>query len=87
MWLGPCLVTWPPLLLQLSQFLWDHGDVAFAPLGKLMLENFKLEGARVSNPGRLGEGLPLYVGVSPRVYELDEAFPHRAALRRRQWSV
>lgn len=31
---------------QLSQFLWDHGDVAFAPLGKLMLENFKLEGAR-----------------------------------------
>ncbi|XP_039083580.1 TATA box-binding protein-associated factor RNA polymerase I subunit C [Hyaena hyaena] len=31
---------------QLSRFLWDHGDVAFAPLGKLMLENFKLEGAR-----------------------------------------
>lgn len=31
---------------QLSQFLWDHGDIAFAPLGKLMLENFKLEGAR-----------------------------------------
>nr|XP_031536748.1 TATA box-binding protein-associated factor RNA polymerase I subunit C isoform X3 [Vicugna pacos] len=31
---------------QLSQFLWDHGDIAFAPLGKLMLENFKLEGAQ-----------------------------------------
>uniref|UniRef100_A0A8C0YZN8 Potassium voltage-gated channel modifier subfamily G member 4 n=1 Tax=Canis lupus familiaris TaxID=9615 RepID=A0A8C0YZN8_CANLF len=30
---------------QLSRFLWDHGDIAFAPLGKLMLENFKLEGA------------------------------------------
>nr|XP_055222626.1 TATA box-binding protein-associated factor RNA polymerase I subunit C isoform X4 [Gorilla gorilla gorilla] len=30
---------------QISRFLWDHGDVAFAPLGKLMLENFKLEGA------------------------------------------
>ncbi|KAM5263640.1 TATA box-binding protein-associated factor RNA polymerase I subunit C [Ctenodactylus gundi] len=29
---------------QLSCFLWDHGDIAFAPLGKLMLENFKLEG-------------------------------------------
>nr|XP_030719055.1 TATA box-binding protein-associated factor RNA polymerase I subunit C isoform X2 [Globicephala melas] len=43
---GLCLVTWPPFLLQLSRFLWDHGDIAFAPLGKLMLENFKLEGAR-----------------------------------------
>uniref|UniRef100_A0A8I3RYZ5 TATA-box binding protein associated factor, RNA polymerase I subunit C n=1 Tax=Canis lupus familiaris TaxID=9615 RepID=A0A8I3RYZ5_CANLF len=31
---------------QLSRFLWDHGDIAFAPLGKLMLENFKLEGSR-----------------------------------------
>nr|XP_020023978.1 TATA box-binding protein-associated factor RNA polymerase I subunit C isoform X1 [Castor canadensis] len=31
---------------QLSRFLWDHGDIAFAPLGKLMLENFKLEGRR-----------------------------------------
>ncbi|XP_014648144.1 PREDICTED: TATA box-binding protein-associated factor RNA polymerase I subunit C isoform X1 [Ceratotherium simum simum] len=31
---------------QLSRFLWDHGDIAFAPLGKLMLENFKLEGAQ-----------------------------------------
>uniref|UniRef100_A0A8C8Z1Q7 TATA box-binding protein-associated factor RNA polymerase I subunit C n=1 Tax=Prolemur simus TaxID=1328070 RepID=A0A8C8Z1Q7_PROSS len=30
---------------QLSRFLWDHGEIAFAPLGKLMLENFKLEGA------------------------------------------
>ncbi|XP_023369908.1 TATA box-binding protein-associated factor RNA polymerase I subunit C [Otolemur garnettii] len=30
---------------QLSRFLWDHGDIAFAPLGRLMLENFKLEGA------------------------------------------
>ncbi|XP_036765280.2 TATA box-binding protein-associated factor RNA polymerase I subunit C isoform X1 [Manis pentadactyla] len=30
---------------QLSRFLWDHGDIAFAPLGKLMLENFKMEGA------------------------------------------
>ncbi|XP_055477547.1 TATA box-binding protein-associated factor RNA polymerase I subunit C isoform X3 [Psammomys obesus] len=31
---------------QLSRFLWDHGDIAFAPLGKLMLENFRLEGSR-----------------------------------------
>ncbi|KAM7059134.1 TATA box-binding protein-associated factor RNA polymerase I subunit C isoform 2-T3 [Molossus nigricans] len=31
---------------QFSRFLWDHGDIAFASLGKLMLENFKLEGAR-----------------------------------------
>lgn len=31
---------------QLSRFLWDHGDIAFAPLGKMMLENFKLEGGR-----------------------------------------
>nr|XP_054308616.1 TATA box-binding protein-associated factor RNA polymerase I subunit C isoform X4 [Pongo pygmaeus] len=31
-------------MLLSSRFLWDHGDVAFAPLGKLMLENFKLEG-------------------------------------------
>ncbi|KAM4833377.1 TATA box-binding protein-associated factor RNA polymerase I subunit C [Thomomys bottae] len=31
---------------QLSHFLWDHGDIAFTPLGKLMLENFKLEGNR-----------------------------------------
>lgn len=29
---------------QLSRFLWDHGDIAFAPLGKLMLENFELDG-------------------------------------------
>ncbi|XP_038168589.1 TATA box-binding protein-associated factor RNA polymerase I subunit C isoform X1 [Arvicola amphibius] len=29
---------------QLSRFLWDHGDIAFAPLGRLMLENFRLEG-------------------------------------------
>lgn len=85
---GLCLVTWPPFLLQLSRFLWDHGDIAFAPLGKLMLENFKLEGARVSKPwpARRG-GSPLPVGVSPRACELDEAFPHRAALRRRQWSA
>ncbi|XP_070470043.1 TATA box-binding protein-associated factor RNA polymerase I subunit C isoform X5 [Equus przewalskii] len=34
------------LLVLLSRFLWDHGDIAFAPLGKLMLENFKLEGGR-----------------------------------------
>ncbi|XP_023588279.1 TATA box-binding protein-associated factor RNA polymerase I subunit C [Trichechus manatus latirostris] len=31
---------------QLSRFLWDHGDIAFGPLGNLMQENFKLEGAR-----------------------------------------
>nr|BAC39916.1 unnamed protein product [Mus musculus] len=31
---------------QLSRFLWDHGDIAFAPLGRLMLENFRLEGNR-----------------------------------------
>ncbi|XP_027266559.1 TATA box-binding protein-associated factor RNA polymerase I subunit C isoform X1 [Cricetulus griseus] len=29
---------------QLSRFLWDHGDIAFTPLGRLMLENFRLEG-------------------------------------------
>ncbi|XP_045652060.1 TATA box-binding protein-associated factor RNA polymerase I subunit C isoform X4 [Ursus americanus] len=44
-WRGLCTVTRPPFP-QLSRFLWDHGDIAFAPLGKLMLENFKLEGAR-----------------------------------------
>ncbi|XP_007937394.1 TATA box-binding protein-associated factor RNA polymerase I subunit C [Orycteropus afer afer] len=31
---------------QLSHFLWHHGDIAFGPLGNLMQENFKLEGAR-----------------------------------------
>ncbi|XP_021112304.1 TATA box-binding protein-associated factor RNA polymerase I subunit C isoform X1 [Heterocephalus glaber] len=31
---------------QLSRFLWNHGDIAFGPLGKMMLENFKLEGGR-----------------------------------------
>ncbi|NP_001071356.1 TATA box-binding protein-associated factor RNA polymerase I subunit C [Bos taurus] len=30
---------------QISRFLWNHGDIAFAPLGRLLLENFKLEGA------------------------------------------
>ncbi|XP_034528783.1 TATA box-binding protein-associated factor RNA polymerase I subunit C isoform X3 [Ailuropoda melanoleuca] len=44
-WQGLCTVTRPPFP-QLSRFLWDHGDIAFAPLGKLMLENFKLEGAQ-----------------------------------------
>lgn len=86
MWLGLRLVTWCPLL-QFSRFLWDHGDIAFAPLGKLMLENFKLEGARVSDPSQPGEGLPFHIRVSPRVYMLDKAFPRRATLRRRQWSV
>lgn len=43
--------------LQLSRFLWDHGDIAFAPLGKLMLENFKMEGAPVSNPACQGRAL------------------------------
>nr|XP_040135535.1 TATA box-binding protein-associated factor RNA polymerase I subunit C isoform X1 [Ictidomys tridecemlineatus] len=42
---GLCVMTWC-FLPQLSRFLWDHGDIAFAPLGKLMLENFKLEGTR-----------------------------------------
>lgn len=60
-WLELCLMTWCPLLPQFSRFLWDHGDIAFASLGKLMLENFKLEGARVSNPGRPGEGLPFHI--------------------------
>lgn len=66
-WWGLCAVTQPPLL-QLSRFLWDHGDIAFAPLGKLMLENFKLEGARVSNPcpARRGGSL-LVVGVTAGV--------------------
>lgn len=86
--LGPRLVTPPPLLLQLSRFLWDHGDIAFAPLGQLMLENFKLEGAQVRTPWPARRGAPpLHATVSPRLCELDEAFPHRAALRRRQWSV
>ncbi|CAK6436838.1 unnamed protein product [Pipistrellus nathusii] len=31
---------------QFSRFLWDHGDIAFSSLGKLMLENFNLEGPR-----------------------------------------
>ncbi|KAM6225303.1 TATA box-binding protein-associated factor RNA polymerase I subunit C [Rhynchocyon petersi] len=31
---------------QLSRFLWDHGDIAFGPLGPLLQENFKLEGAQ-----------------------------------------
>lgn len=86
-WLGLCLVTWCPLLPQFSRFLWDHGDIAFAPLGKLMLENFKLEGARVSDPGQPGEGLPVHIRVSLRVCVLNKAFPRRATLRRRQWSV
>ncbi|XP_019490348.1 PREDICTED: TATA box-binding protein-associated factor RNA polymerase I subunit C [Hipposideros armiger] len=47
---GPKFLRQPRPVLdvteQLSWFLWDHGDIAFAPLGKLMLENFKLEGAR-----------------------------------------
>lgn len=60
-WLELCLMTWCPRLPQFSRFLWDHGDIAFASLGKLMLENFKLEGARVSNPGRPGEGLPFHI--------------------------
>lgn len=53
---GLCLLTRPPFLLQVSRFLWNHGDIAFAPLGRLLLENFKLEGAHVSNPGRPGGG-------------------------------
>ena len=85
---GLRLVTGPPFLLQLSRFLWDHGDIAFAPLGKLMLENFKLEGARVSNPSPAGRGgSPLPVGASPGACEPDEASPPRAARRRRQWSA
>lgn len=63
---GLCLVTWPPLL-QLSRFLWDHGDIAFAPLGKLMLENFKLEGARVSNPGPTRREASPLLGVTSAV--------------------
>ncbi|XP_006888938.1 PREDICTED: TATA box-binding protein-associated factor, RNA polymerase I, subunit C-like [Elephantulus edwardii] len=31
---------------QLSHFLWDHGDIAFGPLGSLLQEHFKLQGAR-----------------------------------------
>lgn len=53
---GLGLLTRPPFLLQVSQFLWNHGDIAFAPLGRLLLENFKLEGAHVSNPGWPGGG-------------------------------
>lgn len=66
-WRGLCVVTQPPFP-QLSRFLWDHGDIAFAPLGKLMLENFKLEGARVSNlcPARRG-GAPLLVWLTSDV--------------------
>ena len=54
--LGLCLLTRPPFLLQVSQFLWNHGDIAFAPLGRLLLENFKMEGAHVSNSGWPGGG-------------------------------
>lgn len=88
-WLGLCLVTWCPLLPQFSRFLWDHGDIAFASLGKLMLENFKLEGARVSNPGQpaVGSRFTSPIRASPRLCKLDQAFPCRAALRRGQWSV
>lgn len=49
--------------LQLSRFMWDHGDVAFAPLGKLMLENFRLEGAHVSEHCRQIWGEPTRGGL------------------------
>lgn len=68
-WLELCLMARCPLLPQFSRFLWDHGDIAFSSLGKLMLENFNLEGPRVSNPGRPGEGsrFTSHIRVSPRV--------------------
>lgn len=44
--------------LQLSRFLWDHGDIAFAPLGRLMLENFRLEGNRVRSRHHRVDGQP-----------------------------
>lgn len=65
-WQGLCTVTRPPFP-QLSRFLWDHGDIAFAPLGKLMLENFKLEGAQVSNPCLARRGGSPFLGVTSYV--------------------
>ncbi|XP_020844923.2 TATA box-binding protein-associated factor RNA polymerase I subunit C isoform X2 [Phascolarctos cinereus] len=37
---------------QLNQFLRDHGDIAFGPLGKLLQENFNLGEPKKSRKGR-----------------------------------
>ncbi|XP_036604227.1 TATA box-binding protein-associated factor RNA polymerase I subunit C [Trichosurus vulpecula] len=37
---------------QLNQFLWDHGDVAFGPLGRLLQENFNLGEPKKSQKDR-----------------------------------
>ncbi|XP_072492284.1 TATA box-binding protein-associated factor RNA polymerase I subunit C isoform X2 [Notamacropus eugenii] len=37
---------------QLNQFLWDHGDIAFGPLGKLLQEDFNLGKAKKSRKDR-----------------------------------
>ncbi|XP_044516491.1 TATA box-binding protein-associated factor RNA polymerase I subunit C [Gracilinanus agilis] len=37
---------------QLNQFLWDHGDIAFGPLGRLLQENFNLGEPKKSCKGR-----------------------------------
>uniref|UniRef100_A0A5F8G2G7 Uncharacterized protein n=1 Tax=Monodelphis domestica TaxID=13616 RepID=A0A5F8G2G7_MONDO len=37
---------------QLNQFLWDHGDIAFGPLGRLLQENFNLGETKKSCKGR-----------------------------------
>ncbi|XP_068941752.1 TATA box-binding protein-associated factor RNA polymerase I subunit C [Petaurus breviceps papuanus] len=38
---------------QLNQFLWDHGDIAFGPLGKLLQENFNLGEPKKSRKGKI----------------------------------
>lgn len=65
---------------QLSRFLWDHGDIAFAPLGRLMLENFRLEGNKVSKCHWLGKGSAASL-VGPGVANLT-GLPCRATRKR-----
>lgn len=65
---------------QLSRFLWDHGDIAFAPLGKLMLENFRLEGNRVRSRHWPG-GRPATSLVRPEGTNLT-GLPCRATRKR-----
>ncbi|XP_043845932.1 TATA box-binding protein-associated factor RNA polymerase I subunit C [Dromiciops gliroides] len=52
---------------QLNHFLWDHGDIAFGPLGMLLQENFNLgerkkshKARAVMNAGRLLQDLGGY---------------------------
>ncbi|XP_039744715.1 TATA box-binding protein-associated factor RNA polymerase I subunit C isoform X4 [Pteropus medius] len=66
---------------QLSRFLWDHGDIAYAPLGKLMLENFKLEGARVSLGIPQPPTAPVLHPWGPDPRQVSGEPPGRAAAR------